>query len=63
MNRYYTFLGTDFGYQTIARNAHNQTFVFYVLMYSSPNRYRNTFRGPKYYTEFRSDLNYQLAVL
>lgn len=58
MNRYLTFNSSTLGYQTIARNAHNQTFVFYPMFTGM----LATLEG-RHALEFKSDLNYQLAVL
>lgn len=58
MNRYLTFSSTGFGYQIIARNSINQTYRFDTYF----NGIMNTLNG-NYAMEFRSDMNYQLAIL
>lgn len=57
MNRYLNFNSVKgFGYQTIARNSNNQTFYFRPLFPNMVDEF-------EFSLWFKSDLNYQLAVM
>lgn len=63
MNNYIDFWNGRVGYQEISRNSINQTFGFYMDFNQAVRT--SYFRNMHEYStvEFRSDLNYQLAIL